>query len=127
MSQARGRARCAICTRLGPQVLDDQLSLLLRAFRKQIAVQIDSARRVDVDVEDLRLEAGRFDFDLVRSDVERQTLKDAVEVVDDARVVAVDIDGRVTRPDLETNVAVVPSAAVDRRGHRVPVDSPVVR
>jgi hypothetical protein len=60
-------------------------------------VNVDRAARLHEHVELEILEAGHPHFDLVCARLEPQLLEGAVEVVDDAGVVAVDKDLRVTR------------------------------
>ena len=66
----------------------------------------------DADVDFERLEAWRDDLDLVFAVFERQRLEHAVEVVDVAREVSIDVHFRVTRLDLQAQFAeLVPVAA----------------
>ena len=99
----------------------------LAALPQQVGVQVDGARGIDVDVENLRFEAGRCDLDLMRSHLEGQALEEAVEVVHDAGVVPVHIDRGVTRAHLQANVAVVLADAVDRPAAPIPIDPPGIR
>src|SRR5262245_49072696 len=94
--------------------------------RIEVAADIDGPRRVHHHVVDLRCEARFFDLDFVRSNGERQALEHAVEVVDDARVVAVDEDLRTTWSHLESHIAIIDRNAVHGCRH-IPIDAAVIR
>jgi hypothetical protein len=92
----------------------------------EICADVNRSRWIHEHVEDLRFEARSLDFDFVRSDGERQPLEYAIEVVDDARIVTVDEDGRITRSDLQSHIAVVDARTVDGCRH-VPINPTAIR
>src|SRR5262249_35425257 len=126
MSTGLGSKRSGSSRTLRAVRLSADTTYCLRNGWVEIAADVDRPRRIHDHVVELRLEAGCFDFDLVRADGKRQPLEDAVEVVDDARVVTVDEDLRFTRSHLEPDVAVVDRGAVNRC-RNVAVDAPVIR
>src|ERR1700730_10192056 len=63
--------------------------------------------RRDAHVERQRLEPRRADFDPVRTRLDVQPLEDAVEVVDDADVVAVDVHFCLARLDLQAQRSLI--------------------
>src|SRR5712692_7905228 len=91
----------------------------------QLAFVSDRVVRHDLHVEDQRLVPRRADFDPMRPGLDAQLLEHPVEVVDDARVVAVNVDRRFLWPHLQPESALVGRArAVVLRG--VPAAVPTV-
>src|SRR4026208_2117126 len=81
----------------------------LRASRDALHLRFVSRRSIDADhhLEGERLVAHCPNLDAVRSRIEVQALEDAVEIVDDADVVAVDVDFGVARLDLQPQAPLV--------------------
>jgi hypothetical protein len=73
--------------------------------------------RGNADVEDQRFIASRSHLDTVRSTLDVQPLEHAVELIDDAGVIAVDVYLGLSRPDLQPQRAFLGEAsAVPGRG-----------
>src|SRR6266508_3251251 len=80
----------------------------------QIPLECHRLLRIDQHVELGRLEPVRLDLDLVAAGVQRELLERAVELIDVAHEVAVDVDLRGARLDLQLQVALL-AVAVGRR------------